>query len=150
MAHARSTIRAAIVAALIAAATTAGSRVYTEERITALAESELPAIRVATLDEGAERTAFGGGRASTLIERSLTLSVTWISRTPSGYVNAADDACAQIEIALANLIGSGIKDIVPVRTQFDLDDTADKPLYTAAITVAVSYITTQGSPATTL
>jgi len=149
MAHARSTIRQAIVDALKAAGTAAGTRVYTEERITALAATELPAIRVATLDEGVESAGGSGGRAARMQLRTLTLSLTYISKTPTGYVDAVDTACAQIEVALANLVSAAIKDLEIARTQLDLDDTADTPLYTAAITIAVTYYTQQGSPAST-
>lgn len=150
MAHARSTIRAAIVAALKAAGTPAGTRVYTEERIVELADADLPAIRVATLDEAAITGSTLAGRASRRLHRTITLSIAWVSKTASGYVDAADAACAQIETALATLDHAAVKDVQIQRTQFDLDATAEKPLYTAAITIEASYITTQGDPATTL
>lgn len=148
MAHARTTLRADIVAALIAAATPAGSRVYTEERVAKLTEAELPAIRVLVQSEAQERTGKGSNRRDSLIERNATVLVTYETAQTAGFITAADGALALIEIAMATLTSAVIKDIKPQQVLFDIDDSGALPLYSAAQQFEVFYITTQADPAT--
>lgn len=145
MSHARSTIRTALVAALVGI-TAAGSRVYTEGRVQAIAQGELPAVLLAFQQETPERITFG--QIDGILERTISFTVTYIIKAASGYLDAADTACGQIEAAIAAF--TGFKQSVPTRTLFDLDISGELPLYTAEITFSGTYRTTQGNPATSL
>lgn len=148
MAHARTTLRADIVAALIAAATPAGSRVFTEERVAKLTEAELPAIRVLVQSESQERTTLLSGRANAYIDRHATVLVTYETAQSAGFISAADGALALIEIAMATITSTVIKDTRPQQVLFDIDDSGALPFFSAAQQFDVSYTTTQADPAT--
>lgn len=150
MAHARTAIRSAIVAALVAANTLAGARVYTEARDTHFAQSETPQIRVMVESESQQGTSMGGGRSTRAIERTASVKVTYVCMQSAGYIDATDDALSLIETAMANLSGAGIKDISPAGVSFAVDDSGETTVYSAEQSFDVFYITTQGTPATTL
>jgi hypothetical protein len=147
MPHIRTTIREGIAAALAAAGTAAGSRVFSE-RVQAVDAAEYPFIELSLVREQQQRTAYGGGRANALIERTLDINVHYTQKAASGYYNAADEALRLIDAALASATIAGLKDIEPSGTLFDLEIDGDKPLYTVTQTYTVTYITPQGNPAT--
>lgn len=150
MSHARTAIRSAVVTALIAANTLAGARVFTESRDTHFSQSETPLIRVIVESESQQATSMGGGRATRAIERTASVKVTYVCMQASSYVEATDDALELIETAMANLTGSGIKDVTPAGCAFAIDDSGEFPIFSGEQSFDVFYITTQGTPATTL
>ena len=149
MAHARTPIRNAVVNALVAAGTLAGSRVYTVARDAHNSAADTPFIRVAIESESQQATSMGGGRSTRAIERVATVKVTYVCMQASGFIEAADDALALIETAMANLTGSGIKDVTPAGVAFAVDQTGESSIYSAEQSFDVFYITPQGTPATT-
>ena len=149
MAHARTPIRNAVVFALIAASTNATSRVYTIERDAYNSAADTPFIRVAIDSETQQATSMGGGRSTRAIERVATVKVTYVCMQADGFIEAADDALALIEAAMANLVGSGIKDVTPAGVSFAVDTTGEASIYSAEQSFDIFYITQQGTPATT-
>lgn len=152
MAHARTTIRAALVAALIAAGTTAGANVFDEERTTALsaAAGDTDAVFIEWPSEDQTPTSMLSGRADRRLERTAVYSITFITKQTTGFLTRADNAMFLIEAALANLVSPAIKNITPIRAVAQLDTGGETPLYTVTQTIDVFYITTQGNPAATL
>lgn len=146
MAHILTTARAACVAALAAAGTLASTRVYSE-RIKAVQAAELPCIRVFINTESQTGTSMAGGRANRNLDRTAVLQVDYLLKQSSGYITAGDEALRLIEIAMANVSGGGIKDIVPAGTVFDEQTEGELPLYTVSQQFQIFYMTTQGNPA---
>ena len=105
MAHARTTIRAALVAALIGAATSAGANVFDEERTAALsaAAGDTDAIFIEWPSEDQRRSSMLAGRATVRLERNAFYTITFITKQAGGgFLLRADDAMFLIEAALAN------------------------------------------------
>ena len=149
MAHARTPIRNAVVFALIAASTNATSRVFTIERDANNSVADTPFIRVAIDSENQLPSSMGGGRTTRAIERTATVKVTYVCMQAANFLEDTDDALALIETALANLVGSGIKDVTPSGVSFAVDTTGEASIYSAEQSFDIFYITPQGTPATT-
>ena len=148
MSHARQTIRDAVVAALKAAGTLASTRVYAtvyDPRTT------FPALCV---EDGGEDQAvvthYHAGRVNRRIDRTLTLVVTAEVQQLANYATTRDSLLAQVEVVLANLVITGIKDIAPAGYRPDLSVAADLPITIGAQRFTLTYTTTQGAPGTPL
>lgn len=146
MPHIRTTIREGIAAALAAAGTAAGSRVF-NERVQAVDAAEYPFIELSQVSESQAVASFGGGIGSAHIERELRINVHYTQKSASGYYAAGDTAMALIESALATAVIAGVKRIEPGSSLFDLETDGDKPLYTITQEFTVFYITPQSDPA---
>lgn len=147
--HLRTTIRHGIVAALVAAGTDAGSRVFSE-RVQAVDTTEYPCIEISLVREQQERIGFGNGRSDSVVSHTLELAVHYVQKATSGYYDLGDAALVSITNALTNAEIAGIKDIEEAGTLFDLEVEGERPLYTITQTYSITYITTQGNPATAL
>lgn len=150
MAHTRATLRTALIAALVAAGTGAGARVYAE-RTEAIAADEFPCIVVKIVSEQQARGSMaGGGPAGARLMRTATLNVHYTQKQEAGYTDAADEAARLIEVALALApqTTAALKDIEPTGTLFDEETEGEHQLYTLTQTFSLTYITSQGDPAT--
>ena len=146
MAHARTTLLTALVAAIAAAGTDADARVF-NERAQAIAADEYPFIIAKFSDESQSRTAQGNGRPGSFITRTATLVVYHTQKQAAGYIAAGDTAIGLVETALAYAAIAGLHDIVPIKTLFDEEQEGELPLYTVTQEFSVTYNTTQGNPA---
>lgn len=145
MLHQRHVIREAIVAALAAANTAAGARVYDhpyDPRVT------FPALTVEDLGEmqGTENMPAGPNR---IIERSYVLQITAEVRQVAQYARQRDQLLADVEAVLASLVVAGVKAIVPQGYTPDLHSDADLPVAVGRQRFEVTYYTPQGNPSVT-
>lgn len=145
--HHRATIRAAVVALLSAAGTLAGSRVYDTPSDPRTA---FPALTVE--DEGEDQQitgTLGGGLANRLVERTVRLVVNAEVQQNSTYAATRDSLLAEVEVALAASAIAGVKSITPAGYQADGYFQGERPIALGRQRFDVTYITTQGNPATT-
>ena len=143
MTHTRRTIREAVVTALAAAGTAAGSRVYdhpTDPRTT------LPALVVTDVAESQEAMTLPAGVNRT-IERRYTLEVAAEVQQVSGYVAARDDLLADVEAAMAALSVAGVKSVVPAGFNADQAFEGERPISIGRQRFTVLFYTPQGNPA---
>lgn len=145
MAHVRSTLRTAVLAACIAAATPAASRWYKENPYT-VERADLPCGWINVDTESVDVISYGGGPAGRQVERQLNLKVSYSVSAIAGYQDAVDDAFALIEPALATLIAPNMQDILLAGMEFVADTEGEAPLYTATATYLITYLTTLGNP----
>ena len=148
MSHARQVIRDAVVAALAAAGTLAGTRVYDtvyDPRVS------FPALCVEDVGEDqAVVNNYHAGRAARRIDRTLSLAVTAEVQQSASYATTRDTLLAQVETVLASLVIAGVKDIAPAGYRPDLSVAGDKPITIGQQRFAITYSTAQGSPGTPL
>jgi len=148
MTHQRQVIRDAIVAVLAAAGTLAGARVYDTVYDP---RSAFPALCVEDAGEDQSVVAvYGAGRAARQINRTLSLSITAEVQQASNYAATRDTLLAQVEVALANAVIAGVKDISPAGYRPDLSVMGDLPITIGQQRFTVTYATTQGDPAATV
>lgn len=139
MAHQRQAIRKAVQAALVAASTSAGSRVLTT-RMVPWHRSELPAVGIYTLEETVDDKASGPRE----LTRSLQLAI-------EAGVNHADDAaddildalCLQIEQAMHVdfTFGGACSDSVLASTEIDVAEVGNRTVMVARMVYSVRYYT---------
>lgn len=148
MSHARQTIRDAVVAALKAAGTLASTRVYATVYDP---RTIFPALCV---EDGGEDQApvatYHAGRANRRIDRTLSLVVTAEVQQLANSATTRDSLLAQVEVVLAGLVISGVKDIAPAGYRPDLSVAADLPITVGQQRFTLTYTTTQGAPGVTL
>ena len=148
MTHQRHVIRDSVVALLAAAGTTAGTRVYDSVYDT---RTVFPALLVEDLGEDqVVATVYAAGRANRQVNRTLHLAVTAEIQQTTGYATARDALLAQVEVALANAVIAGVKDISPSGYRPDLSVSGDRPITIGQQRFTVSYNTPQGNPAITV
>jgi len=148
MSHQRHVIREAVVALLAAAGTAAGTRVYDSAYDPRTA---FPSLLVE--DQGEDQSVvpvYSAGRAGRRIDRTLTLTVTAEVQQTTHYARERDALLAQVEVALANAVIAGVKDIAPAGYRPDTSMAGDMPITIGAQRFLVTYSTTQGNPATTV
>lgn len=143
MTHQRHVIREAIVAALAAAGTSAGARVYDHPSDPRAA---FPSISV--FDEGESQSAetFPGGAGRPIL-RSYSISVNAEVQQTGQYARARDALCADIEAAIAALSIAGVKSIVPAGFVADQETDGERPISVGRQRFNITYYTTQGNPA---
>jgi hypothetical protein len=148
MSHARQVIRDAVVAALKAAGTLAGTRVYDTVYDPRTA---FPALCVE--DAGEDQAVvnnYHAGRSARRIDRTLSLAVTAEVQQASNYATTRDSLLAQVETVLASLVIAGVKDIAPAGYRPDLSVMGDLPITIGQQRFAITYTTAQGSPGVAL
>ena len=147
MNHQRHLIREAVVALLAAAGTAASTRVYdtpTDPR------TVFPALVVEDDGEDQQVTGtMGGGMAGRMVERTLRLVVNAEVQQVSAYARARDQLLAQVEAALATSAIAGVKAITPAGYVADFSTQGERPIALGRQRFDVTYLTTQGNPATT-
>lgn len=144
MNHQRHLIREAIVAALAAAGTAAGARVYdhpSDPRTT------FPAITVVDSNEVQITETLPGG-ATRPIQRSYVLTISAEVQQTGQYARARDQLCADIEACVASLSIAAVKSIVPAGWVADQSFDGERPISIGRQRFAVLYYTSQGNPAT--
>jgi len=144
MSHARQAIRDAVVAALKAAGTLAGTRVYDTVYDPRTA---FPALCVE--DAGEDQAVvnnYHAGRSARRIDRTLSLAVTAEVQQARNYATTRDSLLAQVETVLASLVIAGVKDIAPAGYRPDLSVAGALPLTIGQQRFAITYTTAQGSP----
>ena len=145
MSHHRHVIREALVAALKAANTAAGQRVYdnpTQPRV------GWPAISVFDESEDQQAATMPGGSART-VRRSFVLQAHAEVQAVAAYARQRDQLCADIEAVAATLQVAGVKSIEPAGWAPDLSAESDRPIAIGRQRLLVTYLTPQGNPATT-
>lgn len=146
MAHFRSTIRAGVKAALLAAATLAGTRVQvnpTDDRTT------FPALVIED-DAEAHDTRSMHADAGRVIERRYTFAVRCEVQQVAAYDHTRDTLMAQVEAALASVGLVGVKAITPKGADFEQDNTGERPIAVGVQRFEALYYTTQGNPGAAL
>lgn len=143
MNHQRHIIREAIVAALAAAGTAAGARVYdcpTDVR------TVFPALVVEDLAEQQSANTLPGG-GSRLIERMLMIEVTAEIQQTATPARVRDQLLADVERVIGGLSIAGVKSIVPTSFAPDRDGSGERPIFVGRQRFDVFYVTTQADPA---
>lgn len=143
MSHYRSTLREAIRAALVAADTTAGARVFknpTDDRTrfpALVIEDDGESQRALTMPAGTDR----------VIERRYSFTVRAEVQQVAGYDDARDTLAAEVESSLAAAgVVSGVKAITPAGCDFSQDNGGERPIAVATQRFEALYFTTQGAP----
>ena len=144
--HVRKQIRARLLSVLTGLTTTT-SNVFAS-RVTPLADSELPAILVDTLESGEIRagSAFGPGR---LLERSLTVTIGVAVKQTSGYQDTLDQIYKEVEIAIAgdNTLNGLAKYAQPMaEPAVELSGEGEKPIAAGRMNYEVVYVTALDAP----
>jgi hypothetical protein len=138
MAHERTELRDAVQAQLIAASTSAGSRV-TKSRLAPLPQSELPALSVYTEDE----VSTGKDTAPRELTRTVTLAVEGWAVATADIDDALDALALEIEEAMDSDLNFGgtAADSVLVGTEFGLKMDGNRPMGAVRLSYAVTYFT---------
>lgn len=146
MNHQRHIIREAVVAALAAAGTAAGARVYDhpyDPRTT------FPALTVEDMDERQSIDTFPGGAARPVL-RSYSLIVSAEVQQNTNWARQRDQLLADVEAVLAGLVIAGVKTIVPAGYQPDTANYGEQPIVVGRQRFEVVYYTPQGNPSVTV
>ena len=146
MIHVRRVIREALAAALVAANTAAGSRVFDHpwnER------TVLPALVLEDLGEQQDAVSLGTGAARAL-ERRYLLQVSGEITTATNWARQRDDLMADVEAAVAGAAITGVKAIVPAGYTADEDKQGARPIAVGRQRFEVTYFTPMNNPAATL
>lgn len=144
MQHHRHVIREAVVAALLAAGTSAGSNV-TEEPYD-LAE-DFPALRV---DDESEAQEVSTIHANPMVERSYRFVVTAQVVQNTTASRARDQLLADVEACLAAASLPGVQSIKPLSYQPDSRDQGQQRIRIGHQLFEAIYMTSQGDPSTAL
>lgn len=148
--HYRRTIREAVVATLIAAATAAGARVFDHPYN---ARKVFPALVVE--DSGAN---FSEGNLTEVqqdqdltgnVERRYRIAVIAEIAQSTSAAAERDDLIAEVEIAIAAASIDGVLRIVPVAYQAADDNTGEKPIRRGVQVFEAWYVTKAGDPTST-
>ena len=142
--HLRRQVRDYVVALLKAAATTAGNNVFSG-RMLPLQNTELPAIKVDTLNESDDTISMGAVRR---IGRSLDLQVQVLAKKFATYNDDIDELARQIEVALANdnTLGGLVKYINPASFNMHFDEKSEYPAAEGELIFRVYYVAAINAP----
>lgn len=150
MAHARESIRKAVIAAL-AGLTTTGSRV--NGRLIHTAEAgDLPALNVYTAADGEVKSAVVADESGDLEARDLPIRIEARVYALGDYEDTLDDITAEVEtalhanVALALLIVDG--SLVLQQTVTEIDGEGEKPVGLTTMDWLVTYRTDTTAPTT--
>lgn len=154
MAHVRTQIRTALAAALVAANTDAGSRVFTS-RLRKVEAADLPCLFLVTPEEPDTRRAFANASAPSKLERDVVVVIEAVVKHADGAETAVDDLLAQVEAALhANRSASTINGLIPKGlwpVSFEADeDQLEVRVYLGRQRYAGSYFTQSNAPTVAL
>lgn len=149
MSHHRQAIRAAVVAALAAGGTAAGTRVHDHPYDLRTA---FPALSVRTLGERQDLLDRTGAAANRTVERSLTLEVVAEVQQATGAADARDNLLGQVEAVLAAAAEAnalpGVRLIVPSVCVMAEDDAGERQILVGRQQFDITYYTTAGAPGT--
>lgn len=146
MIHQRHVIREAIVAALAAAGTAAGGRVFDNP---VDPRDVFPALVVE--DDGELQTVQALHRTPARpIERTMVLTVSAEVQQTNQWARQRDQLLADVESVLATTNFPGIKDLVPAGCQMDQTGDGERPIAVARQRFEITYMTPQGDPSTFL
>lgn len=140
MAHARTDIRNAVVAALTGLAT-CGAHVY-PSRLTPLTASELPAMLVTTGREDNDLAMLVAGLPA---QRMLEVTVFIVVKAASGYEATADTILGEIEARLFDtaahntLGGAALSTTLASIDSPEMDDSTDQPVVRLPVILRVTY-----------
>lgn len=138
----RKQIRDALTTALTGLATT-GARVF-PSRHYVLTESDLPALRIYTDDEGIEMLSKGVNR---LREHTLNLVVECCGKVSTDLDDLLDQMAGEVLQRIdVNQSPAGAKYVEPKGVEIDMESEADKEIGVARLSFEVAYITAQGAP----
>jgi hypothetical protein len=144
MPHVRTSIRNAVVAALQAANTAAGSRVY-PHRLDPLPHTKLPALSVSTHNEDVDIDVMGA--PAQVMARKLRLQIAAVNTS----ADACDDLIAQVEQCIAaNQGAGGCRYIRPIAVRGDESGDQHQPLHESQMSFEALYYTSQANPGTAL
>jgi len=146
MNHSRHVIREALIAALAAGNTAAGSRVYDHPSDVRTA---WPALTVEDVAERQEATTLPGGPARTII-RSYEIEISAELQQVAGYARARDQLLADVERIAASAVLPGARSIAPTHYMSDLSSAGERPIMIGRQRFEIQYATTQGNPASTI
>jgi hypothetical protein len=142
--HLRRQIREAAAAA-VTGLTTTGARVFTSS-VYALAVTDLPALRVRTPREASAQRTLGAPR---LLERTLRLEVEAVAQATADLDDALDQACKEVEIALAMpcaALAGLVKSVTLTDTEITLTGEGEQPIGRAAMGFDVVYMAFENAP----
>lgn len=148
--HVRKRIRASLKTLLTGLTTTSAN--CFASRLTPLADNELPAVLVDTLEAGEIRAGSIGGSAR-LLERALPVTVSVAVKESDGYQDKLDQIYKEIEVAIAgdNTLGGLAKYVQPSgEPAVELSGDGEKPIATGRMTFEVLYVTALNAPDTPL
>ncbi len=149
MAHVRTQIRAALVAALIGASTAAGSRVF-DSRVRVYQPDELPAINVESINEQSEPLTSGGGPIA-VMQREYGVRITLhVSTVADDWATKLDDLAAQVETAIATSAfrAGGAQRVIPTSYDQIADDEGEATIARGVLEFSARYLTSQINPQT--
>lgn len=139
--HIRQQIRQAVVSTLTGLTTT-GTNVFTS-RVYALPQVALPALCIYTKDEATEYVSMTIPRT---LQRNLNLSVEIFVAANQNSDNTIDQACAEIEQAIANdvTISGKAKDTMITSVDVDFDGDGEVPVARATMNLLITYFNVEG------
>ena len=145
MAHARTTIRQAIVT-LLTGATAAGNNVF-DSRVYPVDANSLPGIIVYSNNEATDTDTISPPRSQT---RVVSISVEVYAKVTSNVETVVDDLAVEIEqlIGADSTIGGVCKDTVLESTEISLTGEGEKPLAVLTLTFEILYRVKENSPQT--
>lgn len=146
MAHARATLRQAVVALLLAGRTDAGDRVFDHPHDP---RRSFPALTVEDAGEQQAPQTMPAG-PSRVLGRVYAFDVTAEVQQIEGYAAQRDTLLAQVEVLLSAAGLAGVKSITPTVYQPAEDHAGERPIAVGRQRFEALYYTTQGNPAATL
>jgi hypothetical protein len=137
MSHKRTEIRQACVASLMAAATAAGSNVFSNRAIS-LFGVPLPAINVLTTDESSDPESV----ADTPSLRTLQLAIDIFARVSESLDDELDAIALEVEGVMANVdaLGENAIDCRLNSTAMDLTQIGEDPAGVTRLVYSVTYL----------
>lgn len=141
--HIRKRVRDAAATALTGLATT-GSNVFVS-RVTPLQAGSLPALRISTPSDLADRQTMG---RDPQFENTLTLQIEYCVKSLNGYEDTVDQIEKEVFIALAAdvTLGGVCKSIFPGGYESELDGEGDQPIAIGRRQFAVTYFSKMSAP----
>lgn len=145
MAHARTQIRDAVLAAVNNLPTT--KRNAFASRVHPINDNEMPCLLVFTRDEAVERLTARPPRG---MGRTLTVMVEGYAKLTSSYDDKLDKIALEVEKALYNnpSLQPVVRDIFLTNTAITLTGDADKPVSVVSMSFQAEYITREDDPET--
>jgi hypothetical protein len=142
LAHARQSIRDAVVTA-ITGLVTAGARVY-PYRLHALGAEKLPCLLVNTDAESINVQSIHG---PALLERKLEISIRAVAAATTALDDELDTMIAEVEVALGNsTLGGLVATLVLQGIEIEMEDGGAKPVGIATLKYQADYFTLSNAP----
>lgn len=145
MAHARTQVRDAVLAA-VTGLTTAKRNAFAS-RVHPVNENEMPCVLVFTRDEPAELITMSPPRGQ---KRTVNVMVEGYVKHTEGYDDKLDKIAVEVEKALYNnpSLQAVVRDIFLVNTEINLVGDADKPVAVVSMSFSAQYYTRENDPET--